>query len=74
MGEMNALDKVSTTLLVVGGLNWGLVGVFKKNLVDSLFGVDSGLSRVVYTVVGVAALYCLYRMVTMMSAKPAPKE
>ncbi len=71
--EMNTLDKVSTALLVVGGLNWGLVGVFEYNLVSELFGVDSGLTRVVYSVVGLAAVYCLYRMVAMMSSKPAPK-
>ncbi len=72
--EMNALDKVSTTLLMVGGLNWGLVGVFKYNLVDKLFGVESGLSRVVYTLVGLAGVYCFYRMVMMLSgSKPAPK-
>ena len=72
MNEMNTVDKVSTALLVVGGLNWGLVGVFKYNLVDELFGVESGVARVVYTVVGLRAVYCLYRMLTMMS-KPASK-
>ena len=65
--KMNALDKVVYLLLVVGGLNWGLVGVFQWNLVDKLFGVDSGLSRVVYALVGLAAVYGVYSVVSMLS-------
>lgn len=41
----------------MGGLNWGLVGFFDFNLVDAIFGADSTGSRVVYAIVGVAALY-----------------
>jgi uncharacterized protein len=67
--EMNAMDKLAYVLAVIGGLNWGLVGLFQYNLVDSLFGVESGLSRVIYTLVGFAALFMLVRMVTMMSAE-----
>ena len=44
-------------LLVVGGLNWGLVGLFNLDLVTTLFGEMSGLSRIVYILVGVAAIY-----------------
>ncbi len=44
-------------LLVVGGLNWGLVGALHFNLVAALFGEMSVLSRIVYMLVGVAALY-----------------
>lgn len=62
-------DKVAYTLLVVGGLNWGLVGFFKYNLVDKVFGVESGVSRVIYALVGVAALWGLWTIVSMMSAK-----
>ncbi|MDP9211955.1 MAG: DUF378 domain-containing protein [bacterium] len=46
-------------LVIVGGLNWLLVGLFEYNLVTELFGDDSTLSRVVFTLVGVAALYLL---------------
>ena len=66
--KMNAVDKLAYVLVVVGGLNWGLVGAFKYNLVDSLLGVDSTLSRVVYVLVGLAALEMLYKMVVMMQA------
>jgi uncharacterized membrane protein YuzA (DUF378 family) len=54
--KMNTLDYVAWVLIVVGGLNWGLVGAFDYNLVDSLFGVDSTLSTVVYVLVGLAAV------------------
>lgn len=66
--EMNWADKLSWVLIIVGGLNWGLVGFLDYNLVDSLLGAGSTVSRVVYAVVGVAAVYSLVRMVTMMSS------
>ena len=44
-------------LLVVGGLNWGLVGLFNFDLVATLFGETSSLSRIVYILVGLAAIY-----------------
>lgn len=64
---MSGLEKLAYLLLVVGGLNWGLVGVFDYNLVDSIFGVESAIARVVYALVGLAALYGAYSIVTMMS-------
>ena len=54
---MKTIDVVAVTLLVVGGLNWGLVGVADLDLVAALFGHGSALSRTVYSVVGLAALY-----------------
>ena len=56
---MRVINVIALILIIVGGLNWGLVGFFDYNLVDSLFGVDSTAARVVYAVVGVAALYKL---------------
>jgi len=55
--EMRSLDVVVATLLVVGGLNWGLVGLLHFNLVATLLGDATILSRLVYTVVGLCALY-----------------
>ncbi|HYC41981.1 MAG TPA: DUF378 domain-containing protein [Noviherbaspirillum sp.] len=55
-----ALDWISTLLLVVGGLNWGLVGLFGFDLVATLFGEMSTLSRAVYVLVGLSALYTLF--------------
>lgn len=67
--KMNALDKLSYVLVVVGGLNWGLIAFFDYNLVDELFGADSTLATVIYGAVGVAALYMLYTMLMMMGSK-----
>jgi uncharacterized membrane protein YuzA (DUF378 family) len=67
--KMNAMDKTTYVLAVLGGLNWGLVGFFKYNLVDKIFGVESTGSRVVYALIGLAALYMLYTMVVMMGSK-----
>lgn len=54
---MKKLDVVAAILLVVGGLNWGLVGAAQFDLVATLFGEMSPLSRLVYVLVGVSALY-----------------
>lgn len=55
---MKSLDIAVAALLVVGGLNWGLVGLFQFDLVASLFGGQSALlSRIVYILVGLSAVY-----------------
>lgn len=54
---MKTLDVVAAVLLVVGGLNWGVVGLTGSDLVGALFGNLSPISRVVYILVGLAALY-----------------
>ena len=51
------LDVIALVLMIVGGLNWGLVGLFNFDLVATLFGEMTVLSRIVYTLVGLAALY-----------------
>jgi len=57
--SMNILNKVTLLLLIVGGLNWGLVGLLVFDLVAALFGDMSPLSRVVYSLVGLSALFQL---------------
>ena len=54
---MKSLDVTAAVLLVIGGLNWGLVGAANYDLVATIFGEMTPLSRLVYGVVGVAALY-----------------
>src|SRR5688572_1836247 len=54
---MKTLDVLAAVLLVVGGLNWGVVGVTGSDLVGAIFGDLSPVSRVVYILVGLAALY-----------------
>ncbi len=66
--KMNPLDKLSWLLVTIGGLNWGLVGFFKYNLVDKIFGVGSTGSKVVYDIVGLAAVWSIWGML-MMAAK-----
>ena len=54
---MKKLDVAAAVLLVIGGLNWGVVGLTGSDLVGTLFGELSPLSRAVYLVVGLAGLY-----------------
>ena len=54
---MKSLDVVVAILLVVGGLNWGLVGLLNFDLVASILGEMSAVSRVVYMLVGLSAVY-----------------
>ena len=56
---MTILNKITLLLLIVGGLNWGLVGLLDFDLVAALFGEMSLLSRIVYSLVGLSALYQL---------------
>ena len=58
--KLNSVDWVALALVVVGGLNWGLVGAFNFNRVDTLFGEMSALSRIVYVLVGLSAVYLVY--------------
>ena len=57
---MNWIDRIALLLIVVGGVNWGSVGLFQYDLVGALFGGMSGVvSRIIFTLVGVAALWCV---------------
>jgi len=58
--NMKTLDNIALALLIVGGLNWLLVGLFKFDLVAMLFGGQAAIiSRIVYVLVGLSALYCI---------------
>lgn len=59
MRTFSSIDWLFLILLIIGGINWGLVGLFQLDLVATLFGADSGISRIVYTLVGIATLYIL---------------
>ena len=56
---MKALNYIALSLVIVGAVNWGLIGFLDFNLVDALFGTGSVLSRIIYAVVGVCGLYAL---------------
>ncbi len=53
---MNTIQKIALTLTIIGALNWGLIGLFKFNLVDTIFGVGSLISMIIYVLVGIAGL------------------
>jgi len=57
---MKNLNFVAMILMIIGGLNWGLIGFFNYNLVTSLLGDASQMTKIVYCVVGVCALYEAY--------------
>ncbi len=58
--QTRPLDFTALTLVIIGAINWGLIGFFKFDLVATLFGgMDSLVSRIVYALVGLAGLYCV---------------
>lgn len=57
MNKLNVLDWLAVVLVVVGGLNWGLVGLFGFDLVGTLLGDMSLFSKIVYVLVGAGAIY-----------------
>ncbi len=71
---MKAFDVVAAILLVVGGANWGLVGLFNVDLVAAIFGEMTALSRIVYLLVGLAALYqaVQFKAIQRRWAEPSP--
>lgn len=60
MYRLTTIDVALMVLLIIGGINWGLVGLFQFDLVANLFGVMSSMSRIIYSAVGLAALYIIY--------------
>jgi uncharacterized membrane protein YuzA (DUF378 family) len=56
---MKPIDKIAKLVLCIGGINWGLVGLFNFDLVATLFGAMSFLSRSVYVAVALSAVYVL---------------
>ena len=68
---MKGLDYTALTLVIIGAINWGLIGLFRLDLVSLLFGNMTWLSRVVYTLVGISGKYLLslYGRVTEMGSE-----
>lgn len=55
--KLNWLDILALVLVIIGGLNWGLVGLFNYDLVGQLFGMLTPLDKIIYDLVGIAAIY-----------------
>ncbi len=54
---MKVIDKIALVLIVIGAINWGLVGFFEFNLVDTLFGEATAFTRIIYALVGISGLW-----------------
>lgn len=66
---MRIVEWIAKILLVIGGINWGLVGIMEYDLVAALFGDMTTAARVVYVLVGLAALYVLIDMLAKASGQ-----
>lgn len=56
---MKIINVIALLLVIIGGINWGLVGLFDFNLVDFLFELGSIFSKIIYILVGIASLWCI---------------
>ena len=54
---MKLIDTIALVLIIIGAINWGLIGLFKFNLVDTIFGTMTLFSRIIYTLVGISGLW-----------------
>ena len=54
---MKALDKIALVLIIIGAINWGLIGLFKFNLVEMIFGDMTAIARIIYALVGISGLW-----------------
>ena len=66
---METLQKIALVFTIIGAIVWGLIGLFDFNLVEVIFGDDSALSRVVYTIVGICGLINLGLLVQKIEFK-----
>jgi uncharacterized membrane protein YuzA (DUF378 family) len=57
MNKLSGLDWVALVLVIIGGLNWGLVGVFNIDVIAEVFGMMTTISQIVYVLVGLSAIY-----------------
>lgn len=64
MNFMKIIDKIALVLVIIGAINWGLVGIFNFNLVDTIFGTMSIISRIIYILVGVSGLWAIKLLFT----------
>lgn len=53
---MNTLQKVCLVITIIGAINWGFIGLLEINLVESIFGVETVISRIIYSLVGLTGL------------------
>lgn len=68
--KMNVLDWTAMVITIIGGLNWGLVGLINYDIIETIFGIQTPVTRVIYVVVGLAALYTIYAVAKMAASRP----
>jgi len=68
MKKMGLLGWICQILVIIGALNWGLVGAFRFDLIYKIFGAGT-VSRIVYIIVGLAAIYLIYELLVPKSEK-----
>lgn len=56
---MKIIDKIALTLVIIGAINWGLIGLFNFNLVEMIFGAMSIITRIIYILVGISGLWAI---------------
>ncbi|HEX6922385.1 MAG TPA: DUF378 domain-containing protein [Bacillales bacterium] len=57
---MSGLQRIALALVIIGAINWGLIGFFQYDLIAAIFGGQgAAISRIIYGIVGIAGLYCL---------------
>ena len=62
--KMKEVDWLAYVLVTVGAINWGLVGAFRLDLVQTILGTSPALAQLVYILIGLSGLYWLYKMTT----------
>jgi uncharacterized membrane protein YuzA (DUF378 family) len=60
MKNLNAFDWVAFIVLIIGGINWGIISIFNMDLVSTLLGVMTLTTRIIYGLVGLSAVYMMY--------------
>lgn len=68
---MRVIHWIALILVIVGALNWGMVGFFNINIVDAIFGRGSAIARIIYALVGLSGLWCfsLFKMLACCNIK-----
>lgn len=64
---MKVVDTIALILIIIGAINWGLIGIFNFNLVETIFGGFSVISRIIYILVGISGLWSIKTVVEKIS-------
>ncbi|MGE5293252.1 MAG: DUF378 domain-containing protein [Solirubrobacterales bacterium] len=62
---MRTLDVIAMVLILIGAINWGLIGLFSFDVIAAIFGQMTAISRIIYTIVGIAGVYTIVALPSM---------